>query len=250
MSDAVIKIDDLHLSFPQLRYEPGGVKEAFLATVLRRRKPAEDRKFWALKGVNLNVERGEVLGVLGKNGSGKSTLIRVISKIYAPDKGTVWTEGRIATLQLGSGFRDELTGMENIRLSGTIMGFTPEEIAAQTEEIVAFAGIGDFIHQPLRTYSSGMRARLGFSVASAVAPDILLMDEVLAVGDEDFRQKSIARVEEMVSGDTTVVFVSHNLEALKRICTRILWLQFGEYVMTGDPDEVIDRYKRNDWPKR
>ena len=242
MSDIVIKVKDLHLSFPMLKYEPRGVKEAFLQIVLGRRKPKSERIFWALKGVNLEVQKGEVLGLIGTNGSGKSTLLRTISHTYTPDKGTVDTKGSITNLQLGSGFRDELTGIENIRLSGAIMGYSPEQIDARTEEIIEFSGIGDFVHQPIRTYSSGMKARLGFAVAAVAEPDILLLDEVLAVGDTQFREKSMARIEEMVGGDATVIIVSHSLGEMRRLCTRVVCLDKGLLTHDGSPDEVIDAY--------
>lgn len=148
----------------------------------------------------------------------------------------------ITNLQLGSGFRDELTGIENIKLSGAIMGYSPEEIGTKTEEIVDFSGIGDFIHQPLRTYSSGMRARLGFAVAAVAEPDILLLDEVLAVGDAGFREKSMARLQEMVGGETTVVIVSHNLIELQRLCSRVICLSEGKVVLDGQAEEVINIY--------
>lgn len=245
MSDSVIKVEDLHLSFPMIQYEPRGIKEAFLAIILRKRKPKADRVFWALKGVSLEVKRGEVLGLIGSNGAGKSTLLRSIAHTYAPDKGQVLTEGRITNLQLGSGFRDELTGMENIKLSGAIMGYSPEEMAKKNVEIIDFSGVGDFIHQPIRTYSSGMKARLGFAVAAVAEPEILLLDEVLAVGDANFREKSMARLEEMVGGDTTVVIVSHNMVELRRLCTRVVCLSQGQVALDGDPDEVIDQYLAN-----
>jgi ABC-type polysaccharide/polyol phosphate transport system ATPase subunit len=183
------------------------------------------------------------VGIVGKNGSGKSTLLRVISGIYAPDRGAVQVRGRVQFLDLGSGFREELTGAENVRLSGVILGLSPHDVAERYDAIVEFAGIGQFIDQPLRTYSSGMRARLGFAVASVIEPDLLLIDEVLAVGDEDFRKKSMARIEEMV-GKTTVVVVSHNMAELKRICTRLVWMEKGKIVLDGGVDEVIQRYTK------
>ena len=186
MTTIAIKVSDVHLSFPMLQYEPRGIKEAFLATVLGRTKKKSERVFWALKGVSLEIEKGEVVGLIGTNGSGKSTLLRTISHTYRPDRGNVETDGLITNLQLGSGFRDELTGIENIRLSGAIMGYSPAQIQERTKEIIEFSGIGEFIHQPIRTYSSGMKARLGFAVAAVAEPDILLLDAVLAVGDATF----------------------------------------------------------------
>lgn len=245
MKSPAIKVNDVHLSFPMLQYEPRGIKEAFLAIALRRRKAKAERVFWALKGISLEIEQGEVVGLIGTNGSGKSTLLRTIAHTYAPDKGSVETVGGITNLQLGSGFRDELTGIENIRLSGAIMGYSPAEIDTKTEEIIEFSGIGDFIHQPIRTYSSGMKSRLGFAVAAVAEPDILLLDEVLAVGDAQFREKSMARLEEMVGGDTTVVIVSHNMVELRRLCSRVICLSQGKVALDGHADEVIDKYLEN-----
>ena len=174
---------------------------------------------------------------------GKSTLLKVIAGIYSPDSGEVIAKGRMSSLlDLGAGFREELTGWENIPLNGAILGFSPKEMAERTPEIIAFSGLEEFIHQPLRTYSSGMKLRLGFAVAAAIKPDILLIDEVLAVGDEAFRQKSMARIDEMVRGDTTVVIVSHNVSELKRLCHRIVLLSHGQKLEDGDPDHVLKRY--------
>ena len=240
----IITVEDVHLSFPIVRYRARGVKEAFLELVTKRSHPERAREFWALRGVSFTVERGEVIGLVGRNGSGKSTLLRVVCGIYEPDRGTVETKGRISSLlELGAGFRDELTGYENIRLSGAISGYSPEQIQELAPQIVDFSDLEEFIHQPLRTYSSGMRARLGFAVAAAVKPEILLIDEALAVGDASFRQRSVNRIEEMVHDeDATVVIVSHNMEELKRLCTRMVLLERGQVVLAGPVPEVVERY--------
>lgn len=245
MGDTVITVEDVKLAFPVVRYRSRGVKEAFLAAVRGSLHPERKQVFWALNGVSFDVKRGEVLGLLGRNGSGKSTLLRVIAGIYAPDGGQVETKGRLSSLlELGAGFRDELNGYENVRLSGAIMGFDRAQIAAMEPKVVEFSGLKDFMHQPLKTYSSGMRARLGFAVASNVEPDILLIDEALAVGDADFKEKSMARVEEMVhDDDTTVVVVSHNVHELKRLCTRMVLLDRGEKVTEGPVDDVLAAYQ-------
>ena len=239
-----IEVRDVHLSFPVARYRARGVKEAFLSFV-RRDRMREDRSFWALRGVSLTVRRGEVLGLIGKNGSGKSTLMRVISRIYAPDRGEVDTFGATsAFLELGAGFRDELTGYENVRLSGAIMGLSRAEIDALTPRIADFSGLGEFMERPLKTYSSGMRTRLGFAVASSIEPEILLIDEALAVGDAAFRQKSMRRIEEMVQDEhITVVIVSHNAADIGRLCERLVLLDAGCVVTTGPVDEVLERYE-------
>lgn len=244
MSAPAIRVVDAHVSFPMVRFHAGGLKEAFLRFA-RRLPPPGPAQFWALKGVSLEVQKGEVVGLLGKNGSGKSTLLRVIAGIYAPDRGQVEVEGRIsAMLELGAGFRDELSGLENIRLAGAVIGMSPQEIEARFDEITRFADIGDFIHQPLRTYSSGMRARLGFAVASSIKPDILLIDEALAVGDAEFREKSMRRVEDLVKSGITVVIVSHNLSELQRLCQRLVLIDAGKVVGSGPPAEMLEAYKR------
>jgi lipopolysaccharide transport system ATP-binding protein len=241
---AVIRVEDAWLSFPMLKHEPRGLKEAFLAHALRRLKPASERTFWALQGVSLAVRRGEVVGLVGRNGSGKSTLLRVVAGIYAPDRGRAATVGRISSLlELGAGFRDELSGHENVRLAGAIMGLSARETDRLTASIVEFAELDGFMDQPLRTYSSGMRARLGFSVAVAADPDILLVDEVLAVGDARFRAKSMARMREMVRSErTTVVIVSHDSGELTRLAHRLVLLDRGQVVDDGDPATVLARY--------
>lgn len=244
MNPIAIEVKDIHVSFPMVRFHPGGLKEAFLR-LARQRPPEGPSEFWALKGVSLEVQKGEVLGLLGKNGSGKSTLLRVIAGIYAPDKGEVRVDGRIsALLELGAGFRDELSGLENIRLAGAVMGMSPAEVDARFDEIARFADIGEFIHQPLRTYSSGMRARLGFAVASSIRPDVLLIDEALAVGDAEFREKSMQRVEALVKSGITVVIVSHNLNELQRLCQRLVLIDGGRVLGSGPPEPMLAEYKK------
>lgn len=240
----VIEVEDVHLSFPLVRYRAMGIKEAFVTRYHKWRQTPPERLFWALRGISMLVDKGEVLGLVGRNGSGKSTLLRVISGIYEPDRGRVRTEGRISSLlELGAGFRDELTGFENVRLSGAIMGFAPEQIEELTPKIIEFSGLEQFMERPLKTYSSGMRARLGFAVASAVEPDILLIDEALAVGDAQFRERSMSRIEELVAAeDTTVVVVSHNTQELTRLCSRLILIDRGEVITDGAPDKVMVEY--------
>ncbi|MCK6548717.1 ABC transporter ATP-binding protein [Myxococcota bacterium] len=242
-SPFAIEIHDVSLNFPVVRFRPQGIKEAVLSSFWRKKRDAKDKSFWALKNVSVQVRHGEVLGVVGHNGSGKSTLLKVVAGIYEPDSGRAVTRGRISSLlELGAGFREELTGYENIKLNGAILGFSPEEMDTLLEEIIDFSGIQEFIDQPLRTYSSGMKLRLGFAVAAAIKPDILLIDEVLAVGDEDFRQKSMARLDELVKGETTVVLVSHAAHEIRRLCTRAILLHHGEMLMDASPNEVLDKY--------
>lgn len=237
-----IELENVGLSFPIVRFRPHGLKEAIVSSFWRNRRPKE-ADFWALQDFSLTVKKNQVLGVVGSNGSGKSTLLKVIAGIYTPDSGRVVTRGRISSLlELGAGFREELTGYENIRLNGAILGFSSEEMDRRLPEIIDFCGIQKFLDQPLRTYSSGMKLRLGFAVASSIKPDILLIDEVLSVGDEEFSHKSIKRIEEMVNADTTVVIVSHNTEELKRLCQRLIWVKQGRILGDGEPYPVLKEY--------
>lgn len=203
------------------------------------------KSFWALKHINLEVSQGEIFGILGRNGAGKSTLLKVISKVLAPSEGRVWIKGNISPLlQLGAGFHPELTGRENIYLNATLLGHSRLEIDEALEDIINFAEIGDFIEAPLRTYSSGMQARLGFAVASAWTPDILILDEVLSVGDSAFQEKCFARMTAFRDSGATVLMVSHSVEQIRSLCKRALWLDRGEIQMLGNANEVCDAYKQ------
>ena len=202
-------------------------------------------EFWALKGVSFDVHKGEVLGIIGRNGSGKSTLLKCISGILKPTQGSVTCHGNIVPmLELGSGFDPDLTGRENVFLNGAILGYTEEFLKEKFDEIHAFSELGDFIDVPIRNYSSGMMARLAFSVATVVNPQILIVDEILSVGDEAFQAKSRARMMELMSGGTTVLFVSHSLSQIREMCDHVLWLDSGEVKMYGETQEVCDGYER------
>jgi len=196
-----------------------------------------------LKNVSFVVDRGEAFGIIGRNGSGKSTLLKIISGILKPTSGAVKVLGRIAALiELGAGFHPEITGRENIVINGIMLGLSRREIDERFDRIVDFSGIGDFIDQPVKTYSSGMYVRLGFAVAVHVDPEILLIDEVLAVGDEEFSQKCIAKIQEMKYRGVTLVFVTHQLDQVRNLCDRALWLDHGEASAIGDPARVVDDY--------
>lgn len=200
-------------------------------------------EFWALKGVSFDVYKGEVLGIIGRNGSGKSTLLKCISGILTPTRGTVNYHGNIVPmLELGSGFDPDLTGRENVFLNGAILGYTEEFLREKFDEILEFSELDEFIDVPIRNYSSGMMARLAFSVATVVNPQILIVDEILSVGDEAFQAKSRARMMELMSGGTTVLFVSHSLNQIREMCDHVLWLDSGEVKMYGETDEVCDAY--------
>lgn len=202
-------------------------------------------EFWALKDVSFTIEKGEVLGIIGNNGAGKSTLLKVISGILKPTEGSVKVYGNVVPmLELGSGFDFDLTGRENIFLNGAILGYSEKFLNAKYDEIVEFSELGQFVHVPLRNYSSGMVMRLAFSIATVVNPDILIVDEILAVGDAAFQAKSKARMMELMSGGTTVLFVSHSLDQIREMCDRVLWLEHGEMKMLGATAEVCDEYEK------
>ena len=201
------------------------------------------RSYTALNGVSLEINKGEIIGIIGTNGCGKSTLLRVISGIYPPDQGRCKVKGKISLLAgLGTGFSAHQTGRENAILYGSILGYSEEKIAGKLPEIVDFSELGDFIDEPIRTYSAGMKARLGLAVASAIQPEILLIDEVLGVGDPTFKKKSTDRIMEMVEEAGTVVIVSHSFGMLSKLCDRIVLIDDGEIVDVGLPASIIDTY--------
>lgn len=201
--------------------------------------------FWALRGVNLDVHRGEVIGVLGRNGSGKSTLLEMITGTLRQSEGEVEVRGRIAALlSLGAGFNPDFTGAENVRLSATVLGLNPSEIEARFDEMVTFSGIGDFIDRPVRTYSTGMYTRLAFALAINVDPDILIVDEVLSVGDEVFQRKCFARIDEIRERGATILFVSHSASLIVELCDRALLLDRGEPLITTDPKTAVTLYQQ------
>ncbi len=202
-------------------------------------------EFLALDDVSFVLEKGKTLGLIGRNGAGKSTTLKLISGILKPTSGTIITNGNIVPmLELGAGFDLELTGRENIYLNGAILGYSKEYLESKYDEIVDFAEISDFVDMPIRNYSSGMMARLAFSIASVVQPEILIVDEILAVGDVAFQEKSFNRMKELMSGGATVLFVSHDLEKIEEMCDKVIWLDHGRVVMFGDTAEVCSAYKK------
>ena len=199
--------------------------------------------FWALHDVSFNLYAGETLGVIGRNGAGKSTLLQLLAGILEPDRGDKIAKPlRISLLSLQAGFLGHLNGWQNAVLSCMLLGLKRDEIEACKEEILAFSELGDFIYQPVRSYSTGMRARLGFSVAFQIQPDVLLLDEVLGVGDEAFREKSSTAMRNRIRSDATIVLVSHNAPTIERLCDRVVWIDDGRSVMEGKPDEVLSAY--------
>jgi lipopolysaccharide transport system ATP-binding protein len=217
-----------------------------LARSLSRRRAQgqlEAREFWALKDVSFEVKRGEAFAIIGSNGAGKSTMLKLLSRIMKPTSGRITVHGRLSALiEVAAGFHPDLTGRENIYLNGTILGMTRPEIDARLDEIVAFAGLEEFIDTPVKRYSSGMYARLGFSVAAHVNPEVLIVDEVLSVGDYVFQQKCIARMREVITSGATVLFVSHNLKAVSELCDRAVLLERGRAISVGSADDVIRQY--------
>lgn len=202
-------------------------------------------KLWALKDIELTVKRGETLGVIGRNGAGKSTLLKVVSRVLKPTQGTATVNGLLAPiLELGSGFDYELTGLENVYLNALLLGHSRREIEVKVEDIIEFSGLGDFIRSPLRNYSSGMQARLGFAIATAWVPDILILDEVLAVGDATFTEKCEARLRRFHDAGSTVLLVSHNADAILKNCTRCIWLDDGRIRADGAAEDVVKLYQR------
>ncbi len=237
----IVTVDHVSLKFKLEQNRSGSLKEFFVRWLKRDLKSEE---FWALTDVSFEVEKGDVIGIIGHNGAGKSTLLKVISGIMKPTGGTVATHGNVVPmLELGSGFDFELTGRENIYLNGAILGYSEEFLNSKYQEIVDFSELGDFIESPLRTYSSGMLARLAFSVACIVEPEILIVDEILSVGDADFQEKSRARMMELMTGGTTVFFVSHSLEQIREMCNKVLWLEHGHVQVFGETNKVCDTYE-------
>lgn len=200
----------------------------------------------ALRGISFEIEEGKILGIIGKNGSGKSTMLRAIAGIFSPDKGKINLHGNtVSLLSIGVGFNKKLSGYENIYLSGMLLGFSEEMISAKEKEIIEFAGIGDFIYKPVKTYSSGMYSKLAFAITAILETDIMLIDEVLSVGDVNFKKKSYDKMKELISNEKrTVIIVSHSLATIKSLCDEVLWLNDGEVMMKGAVSEVIPKYKK------
>ena len=232
-----IEVKDLVISYQNLK------KTSIKKTLLHLKRQKPDR-FVAVKGISFYVREGEILGIIGKNGSGKSTTLNALAGIFSPDSGSIDLNGHsISLLSIGVGFIREMTGRENITLSGMLLGFTEEQVKAKEQEIIDFAEIGEFIDMPVRTYSSGMYSKLAFSITAILETDIMLIDEVLSVGDQKFKKKSYEKMKSLISNkDRTVVIVSHSIETLKQLCDTVMWMHEGQIKRLGDPDEVLDEY--------
>lgn len=239
-SDVAVAVENLSIEYRTILERQQTMKSA-----LRRfgRSHHEIRRIPALSEVSFEVPKGEFLGVIGHNGAGKSTLLRAIAGILPPSGGRVTVNGHVTTLlSVGIGFNGELTGRENIRLGGLANGLTPKEIAKREDEIVEFAGLGEFIDYPIKTYSSGMHGRLGFAVAVSMEPDILLIDEALSAGDATFRDQAWAKINELIGKARAIILVSHGLAVVQEMASRVLWLDHGRVMQIGDPDEVVTAY--------
>ena len=223
-----------------------GYQEKLLADGNDLKKVTKSKKIWALNRINLEVAKGEILGIIGNNGAGKSTLLKILSRITSPSKGSIKLKGRVASLlEVGTGFHPELTGLENIYLNGSILGMSKNEIDQKLIKIIKFSGIEKYIDTPVKRYSSGMRVRLGFSVAAHLEPEILLIDEVLAVGDAEFQEKCIGKIQSVSKENRTVLFVSHNMLAIEKLCTKVIVLLNGELEYLGSPKDAIQYYLSN-----
>jgi ABC-2 type transport system ATP-binding protein len=241
VSNEVLRLEDVWRRYRRWERRPGSLKEAFVRFLQREGWVYED--FWALQGISFAVQRGEVVGVCGANGSGKSTLLKVMARILPMTHGRITVRGKVATLlDLGTGFLPELTGRENIALNGALMGLSDAEVARKLESIIDFADLGPFIDSPVKTYSSGMYMRLGFAIAVHVDADLLLIDEILAVGDEAFQHKCSIRLQQIQQHGTALLIVSHALPLLATLCNRVLWLDQGRVMAEGHPIEVLQQY--------
>lgn len=240
-NNTIISVKNVTMNFNMPKEKVDNVKE-YLIRKLKRKLNFD--KFTALDNVSVDIQRGEVVGLIGLNGSGKSTLLKIISGILKPSSGEVTANGTISPLiELGAGFDMELTTRENIFLNGSVLGFERSFIREKYDEILDFAELRDFENVAIKNFSSGMVARLGFAIATLVKPDILIVDEILAVGDFLFQQKCEKRIADMMSGGTTVIIVSHSIEQIERLCSKIVWLDHGKVVMIGETSEVCEKYK-------
>mgnify|MGYP005773753061 CR=1 FL=1 len=240
----MIKVTDVSMKFNLGIEKNFSVKQAFIDILSRKKK--EKSYFWALDEINFEVEKGEVIGFIGNNGAGKSTLLKIVAGVMKPTTGKVEIQGNICPMiELGAGFDYELTARENIYLNGAVLGYSREFIDGKFDEIVDFSELRDFLEVPVRNFSSGMIARLAFSIATIVDPEILIVDEILSVGDIAFQQKSENKMKSMITGGTTVLFVSHSIEQIKNLCNRVIWLEHGKIKKVGPAVEICEEYYKS-----
>lgn len=242
----MIRLNNVSMRF-NLGIEATSIKETFISLFDKKKKNKKDKnEFWALKNVTFEVKKGEVVGIIGSNGAGKSTTLKIVSGVMKPTSGTVEVDGVISPMiELGAGFDAELTARENIFLNGAILGYSKKFIEEKFDEIVEFSELKDFLDVPIKNFSSGMTAKLAFSIATIVNPEILIVDEILSVGDMRFQEKSKKKMMEMINGGTTVLYVSHSLQSIRDLCGKVIWLEHGEIVMVGKADKVCDAYYKS-----
>ncbi len=233
-----IRVKDVHKSFKVYYDRSYSLKETLL---FKNRRRFEERQ--VLKGISFDVKKGEAIGLVGHNGCGKSTMLKLLTRIMYPDRGSIEIKGRVSSLiELGAGFDGNLTARENIYLNGAILGYSKEFLDDKFDEIVEFSELKDFLDVPVKNFSSGMTAKLAFSIATIVNPEILIVDEILSVGDIKFQEKSKKKMMEMIKGGTTVLYVSHSLQSIKELCTKVVWLEHGKVVKMGDTNKICDAY--------
>ena len=245
----MIKLENVSMKFNLGIEKNYSIKEAFISIFDKKRR-IKKSEFWALNDISFNIKKGEVIGLIGSNGAGKSTLLKIVSGVMKPTKGKVIVNGAISPMiELGAGFDLELTARENIYLNGAILGYSKRFIDEKFEEIVEFSELRDFLDAPVKNFSSGMIAKLAFSVATVVEPEILIVDEILSVGDIKFQEKSKNKMMEMITGGTTVLYVSHSLESIKELCDRVVWIEHGKMIKIGKAKEICDEYYKKQMKK-
>lgn len=238
----MIKVDNVSIKFNLGVEKDNSLKMAFIRLFDKKRR-IKKTEFWALKNVSFEVNVGDVVGIIGSNGAGKSTLLKVVSGVMKPTKGHVEVGGVISPMiELGAGFDGELTARENIYLNGAILGYSKEFLDSKFDEIVEFSELKEFLDVPVKNFSSGMTAKLAFSISTIVSPEILIVDEILSVGDIKFQEKSKNKMMSMIKGGTTVLYVSHSLDSIRELCNKVIWLDHGELVMQGNTEEVCNAY--------
>lgn len=244
MEDIMINVKNVSMRFNLGIEKSFSIKQGFVDMFNKEKRHKKKEEFWALRDVNFQVKKGEVIGFIGSNGAGKSTLLKIVAGVMKPTKGIVDSYGNICPMiELGAGFDPQLTARENIYLNGAVMGYTKELIDSKFNEIVEFSELKDFLDVPVQNFSSGMVARLAFSIATIVEPEILIVDEILSVGDIAFQAKSERKMLSMINGGTTVLFVSHSIEQIKKMCDRVVWLEHGKMIKIGGK-EICDEYKK------
>ena len=239
----MITLNNVSMKFNLGVEKDNSIKMMFIKFLTPKKKKNNKEYFWALKDINFTIEKGDVVGIIGSNGAGKSTLLKVVSGVYKPTTGMVSVDGKISPMiELGAGFDAELTARENIFLNGAILGYSKEFILDKFDSIVEFSELKDFLDVPIKNFSSGMVAKLAFSISTIVEPEILIVDEILSVGDIKFQEKSKNKMMSMIEGGTTVLYVSHSIDSIKELCSKVIWLDHGKIVKMGDAKEICDEY--------